>query len=66
MPEPDLDDLRRRMKGAVDVLRTEFAGLRTGRASAALLEPINVDAYGSTLPMNQVGSISVPDPRIVE
>jgi len=53
------------MDGAIDALHKEFAGLRTGRASAGLLEPIQVEAYGSTLPMNQVGSISVPEPRMV-
>jgi len=65
MPDPDLDDFKRRMKGAVDVLHTELAGLRTGRASAALLEPVQVEAYGSTMPMNQVGTISVPDARMI-
>ncbi len=65
MPDPDLDDLGRRMKGAVEVLHTEFAGLRTGRASTALLEPISVEAYGSAMPMNQVGTISVPDARMI-
>ena len=65
MSEPDLDDFRRRMKGAVDVLHTELGGLRTGRASAALLEPISVEAYGSAMPMNQVGTVSVPDSRMI-
>jgi len=63
--EPDIKDLKRRMNGAVDVLRSELGGLRTGRASAALLEPIMVDAYGSKMPMNQVGTINVPDPRMI-
>jgi len=63
--EPDLDDLERRMHGAVDVLKQEFAGLRTGRASASLLEPVKVDAYGSEMPLNQVGTISVPEPRMI-
>ena len=54
----DPDDLLRRMDGALEALRREFAGLRTGRASTALLEHINVDAYGSKMPMNQVASIS--------
>ena len=57
--------LRRRMDGAVEVLRKEFGGLRTGRASASLLEPINVPAYGSTMPLNQLGNISVPEPRLI-
>jgi hypothetical protein len=54
--EPDLDGLQRRMLGAVEVLRQEFAGLRTGRASPNLLDPVTVDAYGSQLPINQVAS----------
>jgi ribosome recycling factor len=61
----DIDDLSRRMDGAVDALRTEFGGLRTGRASAALLEPVMVDAYGSQMPLNQVGTVSVPEPRML-
>lgn len=65
MSDPDLEDLKRRMKGAIDVLHTEFAGLRTGRASAGLLEPLTVEAYGSRLPMNQVGTIGVPDARML-
>ena len=65
MADPDIDDLKRRMNGAVEVLRDEFGGLRTGRATPALLEPINVDAYGSSMPMNQVGTISTPDARML-
>ncbi|MEO9877154.1 MAG: ribosome recycling factor [Anderseniella sp.] len=61
----DLQDLRRRMDGAVDALKTEFSGLRTGRASAALLEPVTVEAYGSVMPLNQVGTVSVPEPRML-
>jgi len=61
----DLADLRRRMDGAVDALKSEFSGLRTGRASAALLEPVMVDAYGSSMPLNQVGTVSVPEPRML-
>ena len=53
------------MRGAIDVLHSELVGLRTGRASAALLEPLTVEAYGSTMPMNQVGTISVPDARMI-
>jgi ribosome recycling factor len=60
-----LKDLRRRMDGAIEVLRKEFGGLRTGRASASLLEPIHVDAYGSTVPLNQVASVNVPEPRMI-
>ena len=66
MPEePLLKDLGRRMDGALDVLRKEFGGLRTGRASASLLEPIRVTAYGNALPLNQVASINVPEPRMI-
>jgi ribosome recycling factor len=65
MPEPDLDDFERRMHGALEVLHTELTGLRTGRASTALLEPVTVEAYGSSMPMNQVGTISVPDSRMI-
>ncbi len=61
----DLDDLDRRMHGALNVLKSEFAGLRTGRASAALLDPISVQAYGSTMPLNQVATVSVPEPRMI-
>jgi ribosome recycling factor len=53
------------MDGALEALRKEFSGLRTGRASTALLENVNVDAYGAKMPMNQVGSISVPEPRML-
>jgi ribosome recycling factor len=61
----DMADLRKRMNGAVEVLRKEFAGLRTGRASASLLEPISVQAYGSEMPLNQVGTVGVPEPRML-
>ena len=61
----DIADLRKRMNGAVEVLRKEFAGLRTGRASASLLEPISVSAYGSEMPLNQVGTVGVPEPRML-
>jgi len=63
--DPDIKDLQRRMDGALEALRREFAGLRTGRASASLLEPITVDAYGASMPLNQVGTISVPEPRMI-
>ncbi len=65
MADPDIADIERRMKGAVEALKREFAGLRTGRASAALLDPIIVDAYGSKMPLNQVGTVGVPDPRML-
>ena len=61
----DTDDLTRRMDGAISNLRTEFASLRTGRASATMLEPVMVDAYGSMTPINQVGTVNVPEPRMV-
>ncbi|MBB3710866.1 ribosome recycling factor [Limimaricola variabilis] len=63
--ELDTDDLQRRMDGAIASLRTEFASLRTGRASASMLEPVMVDAYGSPTPINQVGTVNVPEPRMV-
>jgi len=63
--EFDIDDLERRMRGAVSNLRDEFGGLRTGRASASLLEPITVDAYGSQMPIDQVGTVSVPEARML-
>ena len=63
--EIDTDDLERRMKGAMDSLRHEFASLRTGRASASMVEPIMVDAYGSPTPINQIGTVNVPEPRMV-
>ncbi|MBT3331057.1 MAG: ribosome recycling factor [Rhodospirillaceae bacterium] len=65
MADPDLDDLSRRMNGALEALRHEFAGLRTGRASAGLLEPIVVDVYGAQMPLNQVGTIAVPEARML-
>ena len=65
--EFDLDTggLERRMDGAMANLRTEFASLRTGRASASMLEPVTVDAYGQETPINQVGTVNVPEPRMV-
>jgi len=61
----DIADLKRRMQGAINVLKQELSGLRTGRASASLLEPIQVDAYGSHMPLNQVASVNVPEPRLL-
>ena len=58
-------DLTRRMDGALDSLKREFGGLRTGRASPALLEPVKVDAYGSLMPINQVATIAVPEARMI-
>jgi ribosome recycling factor len=63
--ELDTDDLTRRMDGAVQALRTELASLRTGRASGSMLEPIQVEAYGQMTPINQLGTINVPEPRMV-
>ena len=63
--DPDLDSIERRMAGAVAALRQEFASLRTGRASASMLDPIQVDAYGQMTPINQLGTINVPEPRMV-
>jgi ribosome recycling factor len=63
--EIDLNDLERRMSGTMAALRTEFASLRTGRASASILEPVMVDAYGSSMPLNQCGTVNVPDPRMI-
>jgi ribosome recycling factor len=62
---PDLSKFRDRMDKAVTALKEEFGGLRTGRASATLLEPVHVDAYGSSMPLNQVAAISVPEPRMI-
>jgi ribosome recycling factor len=59
------DEIDRRMKGAVATLRSELAGLRTGRASAALLDPVKVEAYGNMVPVNQVGSIATPESRMI-
>ncbi len=59
------DEMSRRMKGALDTLKSEFAGLRTGRASPALLDPVRVDAYGNAVPINQVGTVSTPESRML-
>ena len=61
----DIKELRKRMDGAIASLKSEFSGLRTGRASASLVEPIDVEAYGSKMQMNQVGAITVPEPRMI-
>jgi ribosome recycling factor len=68
MTEPtelDVDDIMRRMNGAVTALKAEFAGLRTGRARASLLDPIMVDAYGAKMPINQLATVSVPEARMI-
>ena len=59
------EDIKRRMDGAIESLQKEFGGLRTGRASASLLDPVVVDLYGSRMPLNQVGTISVPESRLL-
>jgi len=61
----DLADLKRRMDGALAVLKQEYGGLRTGRASVGLLDPITVEAYGQQMPLNQVATVSVPEPRLI-
>ena len=65
MSDVDLDDIKRRMEGSLNSLKTEFMGLRAGRASTVMLEPIMVDAYGSKMPMTQVGNVSAPEPRLL-
>jgi ribosome recycling factor len=60
-----LENLRTRMKKSIESMKSDLAGLRTGRASASLLEPIMVDAYGSMMPLNQVATVSVPEPRML-
>jgi len=64
-PTHDLNELKRRMHGAIQLLKQELGGLRTGRASAGLLEPIQVEAYGTHMPLNQVATVSVPEPRLI-
>jgi ribosome recycling factor len=64
-PTHDLNELKRRMQGAIQLLKQELGGLRTGRASAGLLDPIQVEAYGSHMPLNQVATISVPEARLI-
>src|SRR5437667_9884272 len=64
-PTHDISELRRRMQGAIQLLKQELGGLRTGRASTSLLDPIQVEAYGSHMPLNQVATISVPEPRLI-
>ncbi len=61
----DINELKRRMQGAIQMLKQELGGLRTGRASASLLDPIQVDAYGAHMPLNQLATVSVPEPRMI-
>ena len=61
----DTDDLQRRMDGAISAMKSEFASLRTGRASSSMLDPITLEVYGQRTPLNQLGTINVPEPRMV-
>tara|TARA_B100001287_G_C22660368_1_gene520015 strand:+ start:1037 stop:1600 length:564 start_codon:yes stop_codon:yes gene_type:complete len=61
----DTDDLQRRMSGALSAMKSEFASLRTGRASSSMLDPVTVEVYGQKTPVNQLGTINVPEPRMV-
>src|SRR3712207_829154 len=65
MPSFDKSDLQRRMQGAVEALKHDLVGLRTGRASTNLLDPINVEVYGAHMPLNQVATVSAPEPRML-
>ena len=65
MSKPDLSAYQSRMDKAIDALKEEFGGLRTGRASASLLDPVTVEAYGSSMPLNTVAAVSVPEPRMI-
>lgn len=65
VPPFDKEDVKRRMKGAVATLKNEFAGLRTGRANTSILDPVTVEAYGNPMPINQVGTVSAPEPRLL-
>jgi len=65
MPAYDKADLERRMAGAVEALKHDLAGLRTGRASTALLDPVTVEVYGANMPLNQVATVSAPEPRML-
>jgi ribosome recycling factor len=65
LPPYDKEDVKRRMKGAVATLKHEFAGLRTGRANPAILDPVTVEAYGNAMHINQLGTVSAPEPRLL-
>ena len=65
MPQYDKADIERRMNGAVDALRGDLGGLRTGRANTTLLDPVQVDVYGALMPLNQVATVSAPEPRML-
>jgi ribosome recycling factor len=61
----DINELKRRMQGAIAALKTELSGLRTGRASPHILDPVHVDAYGAQMPLNQVATVTIPEPRMI-
>lgn len=61
----DLNSFRKRMEGAIDALKGEFAGLRTGRAATSMLDSVTVEIYGSRMPLNQVGTVNAPEPRML-
>ena len=65
MPSYNKADIQRRMHGAVEALKHDLGGLRTGRASTTLLDPVHVDVYGASMPLNQVATVSVPEPRML-
>ncbi len=65
MPAYDKNDIQRRMDGATESLKSDLVGLRTGRASTALLDPVNVEVYGAQMPLNQVATVSAPEPRLL-
>jgi ribosome recycling factor len=65
MPAYEKSDIQRRMNGAVEALKHDLGGLRTGRASTTLLDPVNVDVYGANMPLNQVATVSAPEPRLL-
>ncbi|MCY7397356.1 MAG: ribosome recycling factor [Sphingomonas bacterium] len=65
MPAYDKNDIQRRMDGATESLKSDLVGLRTGRASTALLDPITVEVYGAQMPLNQIATVSVPEPRLL-
>ena len=65
MPQYDKADVERRMKGAVESLKSDLQGLRTGRANASLLDPVVVEVYGAMMPLNQVATVSAPEPRML-
>jgi ribosome recycling factor len=65
MPQYDKADVERRMKGAVEALKSDLQGLRTGRANTSLLDPVVVEVYGSMMPLSQVATVSAPEPRML-